>query len=394
MASGNNLPDWKDYINQLMPIGERVIKQTPHPDDPQARQETWKWGIAAIANAFVGHIYADVDYPELVSTFNMAINLMAPNPDYMYTWAPIDSAGVYRVRGFRNNCRFAEFSLLDGYYTEGNNKGTVSLIDLDSLTLGADTSFDLTISRERPKDHKGDWAPLPPNATNILLRSAAYDWVNERDPLVSIERLDVPAMRPRWSAEKLAGRLGDLASWVETGLVRGFERFPDLLSRNLRNGIAVHDYVSLGGTLEQIYLEGIFDLADDEALLIETTIPKKVRYWGFLTTDDQFATIDWMNRQSSLNAHQARVDADGKFRGVISLKDPGVPNWLDTGGYRYGIYQGRWNKADSTPVPSAKVVKLADLRKHLPADTPVVTPEQRETIIRDRRMGAQFRRKW
>jgi len=79
---------------------------------------------------------------------------------------------------------------------------------------------------------------------------------------------------------------------------------------------------------------------------------------------------------------------------VISFKDPGVPNWLDTGGYLYGGIQGRWNKADSCPMPATKKVKLADLRKHLPADTPTVTAAERDASLRDRRMGAQFRRRW
>ena len=46
-----------------------------------------------------------------------------------------------------------------------------------------------------------------------------------------------------------------------------------------------------------------------------------------------YATVSVLaNRQSSLNGHQAVLDPDGVFRAVISARDPGVPNWLDTGG--------------------------------------------------------------
>jgi hypothetical protein len=375
-------------------VGDAVLKTVPHPNDPKAQQETWLSLFSALANGYLGHVYADPDYPEFVSTFNMALNLMAPNPDYMYMWTPITGTGVYRLRGFRNTARFAEFAILDGYYTLGNNKGTIAIIDLESFALGPDTSFDVILSQARPKDYAGDWIELEPRASNILLRSACYDWVHERDAFVAIERMDVPAPRPRFSAEQTAARLAALPSWVEIGLIRGYERFADLESKNLRNRVDVHDYVSLGGTLRQIYLEGLFEIAGDEALILETDIPESARYWGFLLANDQFGTIDWMNRQSSLNGFQAKLDEDGRFRAVISMRDPGVPNWLDTGGYSYGIIQGRWNGCSSSPVPTIKQVKLADLRAHLPPDTPAVTPQARDASLRERRMGAQFRRRW
>jgi hypothetical protein len=387
------LPEWKDYVEPLIPAGEAVLKTVPHPDDPRARQEASKALMAGIASGFIAAVYSNPDYPEFVSLYNMPFNLMAPEPSYMYTWTPINAAGVYRIRGFRNTARFVELSFLAGFYANGTDKGTVASLDLDSLKLAPDTSFELILSKERPKGYTGNWFELPPTATNILVRSAAYDWVRERDAILSIERLDVPATPPRMSAEETSARLSALPRWVK-GAIRGYERFTSLEAQQMRNKLTVHAYQSMGGVLGQVYLEGIYDIADDEALILETEIPQSCRYWGFLLTDDQFGTIDWMNRQSSLNGFQAKLDRDGKFRAVISVRDPGVPNWLDTGGYRYGIIQGRWNKCSSAPMPTIKKVKLADLRKYLPSDTPIVTAQTRDANLRERRMGAQFRRRW
>ena len=105
-------------------------------------------------------------------------------------------------------------------------------------------------------------------------------------------------------------------------------------------------------------------------------------------------SIDWMNRQTSLNSWSAKLDKDGKFRAVISANDPGVPNWLDTAGYGKGGIIGRWTECSSAPAPVVTKVKLADVRKYLPANTPVVTAEARDTAIRLRRKGAQLRRRW
>jgi len=79
---------------------------------------------------------------------------------------------------------------------------------------------------------------------------------------------------------------------------------------------------------------------------------------------------------------------------VVCRQDPGVPNWLDTAGYDKGVIQVRWNECSSQPCPEAKLVKLTDLRAHLPADTPVVSAAQRDAALRTRRMGAQMRSRW
>jgi len=66
---------------------------------------------------------------------------------------------------------------------------------------------------------------------------------------------------------------------------------------------------------------------------------------------------------------------DGKLRIVVSARDPGVRNWLDTAGYPRGVVQGRWTGCDSQPIPKVTKVALIDLRKSLPADVARVTPE-------------------
>ncbi len=82
------------------------------------------------------------------------------------------------------------------------------------------------------------------------------------------------------------------------------------------------------------------------------------------------------------------------FRFVVSKQDPGVPNWLDKADYPWGIIQMRFNQGSDYPDPTIKKVKVTDVRDHLPADTPRVTPAQRAESLRRRREGAQLRRIW
>jgi hypothetical protein len=41
----------------------------------------------------------------------------------------------------------------------------------------------------------------------------------------------------------------------------------------------------------------------------------------------------------------------------------------------------RWLGAKNEPVPTTKIVKVRELRRHLPVDTPTTTPEARRRAI-------------
>lgn len=196
------------------------------------------------------------------------------------------------------------------------------------------------------------------------------------------------------SADEIGERLAKLSEWIENATIIWYEHMNEMRKKDVVNRLEVYDYSGIGGFAGQIYLEGIYELEADEALILETDILEKSFYWSFLVTDDQFSTVDYLNRQSSLNPKQIRADSDGTFRAVISAQDPGVPNWLDNGGYRSGMIQGRWNQCSSAPVPTLTKVKLVDVRNYLPQDTPTITPAERDAVLRERRTGAQLRRRW
>jgi hypothetical protein len=162
------------------------------------------------------------------------------------------------------------------------------------------------------------------------------------------------------------------------------------------NTLKFVDYSQAVGLTGQSYYETVFDLADEEVLLLEVRPPKDCLYWSVLLADDIFATIDWVNVQSSLNGHQARADADGVYRLVVSKTDPGVPNWLDTWDHDRGAIQGRFTRFNDPAPKLPALIKLrsAELRDHLPADTPIVSPQERDLQVRARREAWQHRRLW
>ena len=392
--AGSGLWDWADYLEAMKPIGAQVLATTQHPNNPQDRQETWRLMMATLAQAYQQLVYADPNYPEFVPVYSTILNLSAPNPDYLYRSAEINGSGIYRLRGKRGTNRFTLVSLHAGYFGLGNARPNTGEHDLDELNIAPDGTFSVILSKARPAGYTGDWWYLDPDTTLVGNRIAGYDWATEQDSQIGIERLDVPSSAPRLSAEEIDRRLKLMITWLTNHPKLGYDRIADLAKKGPANTLEIFDYTSVGGAKGQVYVEGMFDLQPDEGLLLEAKVPDVCKYWSFLVTDEQFVTIDWMQHQSSLNGFQAQIDKDGHVRIVISPSDPGVPNWLDTGGYQRGAIQVRWNNCSAAPNPVATKVKLADLRRHIPADTPVVSPAERETVLRERRWAAQMRRRW
>jgi hypothetical protein len=160
------------------------------------------------------------------------------------------------------------------------------------------------------------------------------------------------------------------------------------------NRLELTDYSSNGGRTDQWYHEGCFDLGVDEVLVVEVAVSPDVRAFSLSLTDPWFSTIDWANAHSSLNRNQAVLDPDGVLRFVVAVTDPGVHNWLDTTGHRFGALQCRWSGLAAAPAASARVVRTAELDAVLGPAVARVSAEARAAAIRARQVGVQLRSRW
>ena len=143
-----------------------------------------------------------------------------------------------------------------------------------------------------------------------------------------------------------------------------------------------------------IYSGGMYVLQEDEALIIEQTIPVMPNYTGINLNNIWGESFDYANYQSSLNNVQAAIDCDGKVRYVIAHQDPGIQNWLDTTGHYTGMLSQRWAYTDTpNELPTLEVTKVnfSDIDKHLPEKTSRVTASKRKEIIRIRQEHVQRR---
>jgi hypothetical protein len=265
-------------------------------------------------------------------------------------------------------------------------------IDDRDLKIDLDGNFEVIFSVERPAGYAGNWAPISPKANLMMVRYRSYDWGKEQDPQLSIECLDKVPPKSRLTPEEIDTRIRLMAKMP----VRATKLFLKM-QNDVKNSVGINVFEPVryrGGLTKQVYLPAVFEFEDDEALIIETDLPKARAYWNFQLNDPYFNAIEYVYRLSCTNGAMAKISSDGKFRGVIALTDPGVPNWLDPAGFKQGTIYGRWFDCDSHPTPVIKRVKLASLRYHLPKDTPVVTAEERSAELQARIRAAQRRRRW
>jgi hypothetical protein len=377
--------------------GNLLAKWRPDGATEAETQDMNKLALSMLSEGYLCRVYTDNRRPVFMPHWNYAYNQGGPDPDFVYSTVEIDSSGTYRISGFRGTSRFVEITqqtwdvLSPSLITGG--AGVPGSHDLDDLTHDDDGYFSVVLSATRPVGHDGDWWELGADTRRLTLRRCSCDWRNEVDARIAIDRLDDRGadMTPA----EIAHRFSELATWVEDmvafdmQLIRYYREHHGV--NTIERSTKIDD---MGGFPKQAYYDGIHEITDDEALVLETALPRQCRYWQALVGDDRFCTVDWVNRQSSLNDVQAILDTDGRFRAVISRRDPGVPNWLDKGDYPWGIIQMRWNHASDYPDPVITKVPFDEIRDHLPADTPVVSPEQRREQLQARREAAQLRRLW
>ena len=388
---------WEKLVDELRPLGDAMRTRVPERlrSDPQILAESMRLLLAGLARASSDALVGDRRHPIFVPELNIAQNIFQPNADTIYKSAIIEKGGSYLLRGDRGTVRMIILAQMgpDTLRT-GQHSPLLGQTDFDDLTVGEDGSFELVISPERPAGYTGNWAALDPQCEKIMVRIVSCDWGAEREPRFGIARLDVDDAKGRPSADDLHAAFDEMPFITRVCALAFPIHVEELRDEGYLNKLKIFDVSQMSGLKGQFYYEGAYELADDEALISEVRVPQSYRYWSIILTNELYETTDWYNNQASLNDVQGVVDPDGVFRTVISSRDPGVHNWLDTSGYPAGAIQGRWFEASEKPMPTIRKVKIDDVLSHLPEATRRVSPQERSEALRDRRLAAQMRIIW
>ncbi|MFN8027224.1 MAG: hypothetical protein U0W40_12940 [Acidimicrobiia bacterium] len=131
-------------------------------------------------------------------------------------------------------------------------------------------------------------------------------------------------------------------------------------------------------------------LEPDEALLVHVTPPDPCPYWDVQVGNGWYESFDYRWFFSGLTCAQAAYADDGSFTLVLSERDPGVDNWLETAHHRDGHIAIRWQLTDTLPIPECTVVKVGEVAAR--TGLPPVSADERD--LRRRALRDAFDRRF
>ena len=379
---------WARCMAELAAAGDRLAASMAQRGESERGTDAYVAMLGVVMDVYLNRVSVDARHPVFVPCTGYYQRLGTPNPDTIYRRAPIDEAGIYRLTGERGSA--AEVTLMA--FQEPSMK-SFAPFDLTGVAHGPDAMFDLIYSAARPDGYSGDWLPLEPGTASLWLRAVSDRWGEESEPRIAITRLD-GSSRQRMAPQALEQTLATLAARAERTLEYGIRHADELTEAGFVNRLKEIDYSQAGGMPLQSYHEGLFQLGEGEALLVEAKMPEDCRLFSWALTDRMFVTLDWTNAHCSLNRAQAAIDVDGMLRVIVAAQDPGSPNWLETCGYASGVLQCRSSGSAQSPQIEARAIPLASAFEHLPAGTLRVSPEERQDQLRQRQAGMQMRHLW
>jgi hypothetical protein len=301
-------------------------------------------------------------------------------PDCLYTRATMRGGESYRLFGNRGTARYVGLQTMNGIASTAN-----ALVD--ELEADADGNFEVVLSAE---EHGGNWMRIDGPHPTLTVRHFFYDWDTETPSSLRIERIGKPMQRnaPPVDRDRVVSRqLVALGDFVHDNL-DFFLRFGEAPPPN--GFLPPIDRTAMGAAAENKPVIGRWELGSEEALILEVEPPQGV-YWSYSLGNPWWETIHYGRHQSSLNAHQAVVDADGLVRVVVCGRDPGIANWLDTAGFSNGAMILRCVRTTTAPTPHARVVAFDELASALPADTTKVSAYERASTLERRRHAVHER---
>ncbi len=232
------------------------------------------------------------------------------------------------------------------------------------LQVAADGSFAFVLSQQRPSDDElaGDpWVAIPDDASAIVVREYIADRNLELLASLDIEPLDPPGP-PSLPTDALIGEQMTGMAWTIAKLTTLHRTIkPELLDQP--NQLVTAEAAELGAadsTPDNLYMIGTFRLAPGEALVIDLE-PPGTRYWSVTLENIWHECIDPRRRRSSITNAGAVPGADGRVRIVAAADDPGVANWLDTGGRHRGFLVLRWLDNPDPPPVTTRVARIDEL---------------------------------
>ncbi|MCU1599973.1 MAG: hypothetical protein JWO22_682 [Frankiales bacterium] len=296
------------------------------------------------------------------------------NPDTVYRVIPISGEERYVIRG-----RVGAQRMTENYFTLwDSNMLSLDVLNGTTMEVDSDGSFEITVG---PEVVSSNHITTQPTAKELYVRDVLLDWGRDDPNAFTVERIG--GNGAAWTLDDQAQRTADMMAYFAdfTGkLAHGAYKLPP--NRFSMSWTADHS----GGLRNQVYVMGRYELADDEAFVVDVS-DGGAKYFTVPLGNKWGTTLDILDRTGSLNKAQSAPNADGTYTYVISATDPGVHNWIDTGGLPEGLLTLRMAEfpaggATEDLSAQGRVVKLDELPELPSVDRAAQLAERRSAYLR------------
>lgn len=354
---------WEEFCDTLKAAG-KIIQSEKAPKDVFNQAEGYRYLSRLLRGGLESFMeFRDPLFPQFRCGAHETIKLGADNPDNRYESAPISAKHEYRITGTRETVDYLGLSTIINKYAVDGTMEVTGHIDAREMDINDDGTFEIIVSREKKP---GNWLPMGEHSNSITVRQTFQDRENEIAAQLKIERIGATEDRPApMTAESLQRGLMGAVMFVH-GSAQMFENWAESFLPTLNElPPADQDYCqSIGGDPNIFYFHSSWQLAEDEALVLEAPEIPECQTWNFQLDNWWMESLDYRHHRIHFNKHTATYADDGSVRLIITHADPGLPNWVETAGHTMGTMCWRWIGAEHHPLVNSKVVKLSELDQY------------------------------
>ncbi len=375
---------WHEYAGVIDGLGD-IIKKSAMIRNETIHAEAYRFLAGQVFITGLKQMsFSDPDFPVLFRSQGIGYKWGFSNPDTYYISAVIAEDREYRLYGKLGSCN----QTIIGTYSGGTMDARAGeRVTQNEIVADKKGNFELFIGKTR---RKGNWIKPVKGAETLAIYQVFCDWDRETKGRFSIECTGRGGSGPApLNCDAVAGRLRSNARELESK-VKSWVGIGKKLSLIPANSTTRPREIKLAHK-DTFFTTGKWRIQNDEALVVEVRSPKNCNYWGWCMYTPWSEALDYDNYQTSLNNNQAVIDPDNKIRVVICGKDPGVPNWLDCAGHPEGFFAWRATTREKPDRPRTRLIKLADIRDHIPGSTGKISSDDRRRMIISRQRHIAYR---
>ena len=346
---------WADFCDALKQAGDVILRERS-PDDPLDRAEGWRYLSRLTRLALEQSVeHADPQAPTFYRLSHETAKIGADNPDAFYQNCVIDGHHDYRLSGSRGSVDYIGFGTYSGIYGLDTGIERTGYLDIKEIDVGPDDRIDIVMSA---KQKLGNWLPMREDTRLLIIRQFRQDWEREKVADLRIECLSGDNKPRVLTPAKIAQGLDDAARFVHATAsifadwAEDFARAPNTV---------IEKFTGLGDPNNKFW-HGYWCLDEGEVLVIEA-MPPECDVWNFQLNNYWEESLDYRYFNVHINKHTARYEKDGRVVIIVSPRDPGWGNWIDTVGHRHGTLGLRWTRAIDPPKPSLRVLAFDEIAR-------------------------------